>query len=479
MIQTSFNNTYKTFIQIGYLILTVILIGSVYFYQERVFYTDSANQLFHMVNEKSFTIFVERYSMYLNQSLPMIFVALGSSIKTIGLSYSISFILVHILCFTICWYIFKNIEACILILTCLIMYRHAFYHAISETYMFMAYGALFYAFLSYQVHAKMSNVLFFVISIFLILLNYFMHPVTLFTTLFALVFIPLFYNEYRKPKYYILLVFLLCIYLQKFFFPGETHNTSFFDELKHADIILPNIFTSYPIHFIMHRTNIYSLPLLLLGISTAIYVYHKKWLLLTFQLLFIIGFFLITAITFHNGDSDMSMEARFAPLYFFIALPLFAIAKENMKVFTLTFTITILMLGYSLAVIYNTGIDGYSSRLDYLTSIVNKAAITYPNKKFIVKFNDLNKDKLLVVWGSSYETMLLSTLNDPKNCVSLFIEEDNVNLREQVYTEKDLFLYTTWWAYHSQNELNKERFDLKELPYKRITSELIEKIPTE
>src|SRR5688500_6624249 len=93
---------------LGHLSLIITAILAIYFFKERVLFVDPGQQLFEMINEQNFKVFVGRHSMMINQTIPLIGIKMGLSLKTLMILYSISFVIIYYLCFLLSVYKFKN-----------------------------------------------------------------------------------------------------------------------------------------------------------------------------------------------------------------------------------------------------------------------------------------------------------------------------------------------------------------------------------
>ena len=75
--------------RLGLLIFTCVLIGSIYFYKERVMYIDSAYYVFNMINNGIPNVEHNRYALFLYQLLPWALLKLNFSIPYINSCHSI------------------------------------------------------------------------------------------------------------------------------------------------------------------------------------------------------------------------------------------------------------------------------------------------------------------------------------------------------------------------------------------------------
>ena len=66
----------------------------------------------------------------------------------------------------------------------------------------------------------------------------------------------------------------------------------------------------------------------------------------------------------------------------------------------------------------------YTQRLIYLTQLLDKTR-PFEGSKFFVNHEDIDEKKLLMYWGSAYETLYISATQSPDSTRSLYIVPDS------------------------------------------------------
>ena len=119
----------------GHLFFFVLLLFSIYFYKERILFTDSAFQYFKIINFEKINIEASRYGAILPQLPTVLFSKLGLNIKLLPIIFSCSFVLLYYAIYVITVHLLKNAETgfiILLVLTACI--SQSFFHPVTETH---------------------------------------------------------------------------------------------------------------------------------------------------------------------------------------------------------------------------------------------------------------------------------------------------------------------------------------------------------
>ncbi len=460
----------KSLIILGHLSLIVTAILAIVFYKERVFYLDPGQQLFEMINTGWFKVYVNRHSMVINQAIPLLAIKMGLPLKYVVIAYSLSFVLIFYLCFLISVYGFKNIGAGLGIAFAPILIRTAFGHSISEAWLGIAYSAVFYAILNYyhqwKIKGRLYIFLFYLLISVVIAINYFIHPITLFTLAFSIGFTYFNKKEYKSPYVYIVALLVLVPYLYKFLFPGHVHEESFFAGIKIADQLLPKI-GQLPVYqfFIQGFRTIYILAIILIGVSAIGYLKNKKILPFIFSLVVIVFYFLIACLAFHKGDGAFALESRIMPIAFMVVVVFVEFIKEKKKSYFYIAGISLLLAFsyYDLCKHINTF---QSTRIKIYEKLIVEAQ-KYPERKFYIYYTD-EQGPPVNSWGSAAETLMLSSLNGKENSRSIIFVNSKTTLDEGLKYWPCVFLWVSWYLFYNEELINSKYFDLKCTPYREL-----------
>lgn len=460
----------KSLINIGHLSLLVTTILAIMFYKERVIWVDPGQQVFEMINEGGYKIFVGRYSMAINQTIPLIAIKLGMPLKHILLAYSLSFVFIYYICFIISVYWFKNIPAGLCIAFVPLIIRQAFGHSISEAWLGIAYSGVFYALLNYYHQWKAKGIkfilLFYFLSFLIIAINYFIHPITMLTIGFAIGFTFLNKKEFRSVHIYIVTFIVLFIYLLKFIFPANHHEENFFAGLKMADQLIPQLFNLPIIKFIAFAFfKIYLFILIPFFISAILYIKKKRIMLLLFVAGYALFEVLVASLAFYKGDAHFALESRLIPLVMIIMIPFIELLQTMRK----NYLVIIGMLAgltISHVILISEVRKVHTRRINHYENLLSEVG-HYPERKFYMN-ESTKRHSAINSWGPAVETLLLSSLNGKENSRTIFVVKKDMNVTVGLHYWPCVFLWAPWWIFANEDMLNKKYFDLGCTSYREI-----------
>lgn len=429
---------------------------SIYYSQERLLGIDCSNFLFHIVNFKTFCFPGNRIGSLPSQ-LPLIVATYFKlPLKVLIPLYSFSFVLVHFLGFWICLKPLRNFPAAFAILLSLVMGMQAsYFYPVTETNPAMVYTALLYAWVSHK--SNINPLLKHAVIFLLITLCAFTHPVSFFTVGFVLAYYLISSGGLSKPIAYIPLVLTILIYLTRVAV-SSGYDADQYNSLKNFTSSVPGFFDLPPIKYLIYYSkNIYLLPLLLFLYNNVMLIARKKFLLMLLHLFGVIGFTLITVLTFSHGDTIAIMEKRFLPAVFMIAFTFGMISFENREQnagAVLTSHITIL---YGLLCILVTG-NAFTARLDYFRSILAyQHTINQP--KMIVTRENLDPTYLFNEWSMAIDIMMLSKLQGDPVPYTTFLMQ-NPDETNPFAADPDNYLHVPFFPYINIHELNRDYFNV-------------------
>lgn len=462
----------RNLIILGYISLAFTFIMAWVYYQERVLFVDPGNQLLNMINNGTFDIFVNRKSQAINLVLPLLAIKAGLSLRALMVIYSLSYVIIYILCFVISVHGYKNIAAGISIALLPIVIRTAFGHSISETWLGMCYSAVFYAMINYYLSREHRTVktylLMYATGCLLILINYYLHPVTLFSLLFALGFTLIQKKLYRQPHIYIFTAIILGMYIYKFLFTTDQYEDSFFAGVKKAPELLPHL-TRLPLPDFMkiRFREIYIYPVIVLLAGLAGSLYQRKALLGGLTLLAFAGYLIIASLAFYKGEGNSMSESRLIPLLFFSLILLIEIFREMRNkwimpaMLLLIMLITYTQLPHYMYSYHTRRLNVYRKNLEYIKQ--------FPEKKFLT-FRSPDPDPKINSWGGAIETLLMSSMDGKEHSRTIyyFMEKDTSLIEPWVYEPNCTYLWVPWYVFGEESQLNPQYFDLSCTAYREI-----------
>ncbi len=465
----------KKYIILGHIYFAILIIFSVIFYLERTLYVDSAYQIYELINTKTFHINDSRFSMFLSELLPLSVIYLNLPLKVVVLSYSLSFILIFYSIYIFVVHKLKNPQAGILIVLIILGIRHTFFHTISETFQILTFASFFFAWLYYPLkieNKKINIAISLAVSLILVALCFFIHPITLFVIPFIIGYYVIDQKKWTDYKIYLVVLLFLLLYVIKFLTIKEnTREGGFVSQLLNISETLPNLFqyysTRYPYY---HFTKIYLLPTIILLIVTIFYIYKKKFLKLAYLYGFGTIFLMISVIVYSEGGSNIEMERTFMPLIFFITIPfineVIVEFKELKKIDYINFGFIVILLLVSFFGIYNTS-KKYTIRFESMVSLLEKTD-RIEGEKFAMESATGNDLELMAKWDFAMETLLYSSLQGKDYSKTIFITEKFSDIPENLFQKDSLFFAVPWMVGWSANNLNPTYFNLPKQKYQQI-----------
>jgi len=470
------NNIYmKKYIILGHIYFAILIIFSIVFYLERTLYVDSAYQIYELINTKTFHINDSRFSMFVSELLPLSVIYLNLPLKAVVLSYSLSFILIFYSIYIFVVHKLKNPQAGILIMLIILGIRHTFFHTISETFQILTFASFFFAWLYYPLkikNKKLNIVISLAVSLILVALCFFIHPITLFVISFIIGYYVIDQKKWTDYKIYLVAFLFILLYILKFLTIKEgTREGGFVSQLLNISETLPTIFqyysTRYPYY---HFTQIYLLPAIILLIVTIFYIYKKKFLKLAYLYGFGTVFLIISVIVYSEGGSDIEMERTFMPLIFFITIPfvneVIKEFNELKKINYINFGFVVIILLVSFFGIYKTS-KKFTIRLESMISLLEKTD-KIEGEKFAMESATGNDLELMAKWDFAMETLLYSSLQGKDYSKTIFITEKFSDIPEDLFQKDSLFFAVPWMVGWSANNLNLTYFNLPKQKYQQI-----------
>ncbi len=449
------------------------------YYIERMLYSDSSFYTFKILCFEKFNIEAGRYSAFLTQILPLIFVKLNAGLRTVMVSYSVSFIVIYYLIFLVCMYVFSSLKAGLAATFVLFLgISDCSLYPITELQLGMLSTVMFYGFLEYYFQHESrfpaaKKILFILIGAAIILVCLFSHPSTLFPVLFVLIFQLIDKQIYRNKAIYILILIAIIAYGIKFLsVDTNSYEGHQMEPLKNLVAILKNFTNINSVYFFMKFVlkGVYVLPILLFIISLGYYAVKREYLKFAYTGIATIGFFILLMVVFSPGDSDVGMEKNIIPLWIFVTIPF--IHDVLFQKFRHTYLRSIIYVGVvilGLAGFYRATVI-YGDRIHYMKQIIEISSETLDSGKIIIEKKNLNQYRLGSTWSFANETLLLSSLKGPEHATTVFLVDDLNQLNDFDLQVTDVYLCVPFWLQWNYNSLNQRYFQLPDEPYKIMIS---------
>lgn len=388
-----------------------------------------------------------------------------------------SFYLFGYFIFIVNVHVLKNLVAGLSILLIYTLgIKDTFFYSVTELPQGIMFATLFYAWLYFPLKTKrkIPFLILFLVSLVILLICLFYHPMTIFAIIFIIGYYCIENKDYKNKNIALLIVFTILLYSLKMLLTQKaSYEGNLFEQLKLTPQLLPQLFHLYSFNFFYAKLfNLYLVTFLISLIIVFYYLKNSDWYKLIWLIVCLIGFLLIAFIAFNKGDSDFAMEKYFVPLSLFLAIPFFndILLKDGFKYIRTLLFVIILTIG--IVRIINNGFI-YTKHIKFLENIIEFAEKKIKTHKLILDRKKL--DDKVISWANSNETMLCSALRGKKNCVSVYLKDDEFD--ENYFKRKDLFLCTPFDLCWNINRLNPHYFYLPFQEYK-FTDKNIDMIDT-
>lgn len=394
------SNMFKKCMQhIGLISFGIILVFSVFFYQERTLFLDNAFQVFLMIVDGNIVVNADRWPATIVRFLPFLFIKIKAPLKWVLLSFSISYWLYHFIIFLIVRYGLKERVLSLLQLsTVTIPLVHSFFWCNSE--LNLAMSLLILTFALY----KKNHLL---IAACLSLIMLWLHPLIFIPYAFLMIWegIDRFYkNDYKISKavwspMVIGLGYVILFLLKKTFIKN------WYDTMKenvfNANLEKYNFINTEFISTFFVDANILFPFFFVLALGFL--VFQRRLIAILYFLVFMICYLYLLDIS-RSEDAGLVFynEVNYLIVFFAAAL----ILKDGYKKLKVPFK----MMAYVLLVIwvsYNWKVTAefYQGRIDWMSDKAEK------NDRVILPIDEELKEKLVLDWGAPYESLVMSSLS--------------------------------------------------------------------
>jgi hypothetical protein len=462
-------NYHRTLTIIGHAFFWVYIAFSVIFFKERLLNFDSAYYSFHLLYHEDYFIIHGRTINYFTQWLPLLMIDLGASLKTVLISYSVSFMLLYYLSFNVIVHLIKNVEAGLfLALSLCLTMRYKFYTGISEITITLAFLALLVAWLTKNPDrfSRLPKWADWGIAFGIGLLIYTGHPLAIWLVGIFVGFDMLYNKRLKNGWYWGWLLALLAVYANRFLSIQEgSYEEGQISRLETALTMFEKLedFEVYHIVKWYFQTE-YVLAFIFFLTAVGVLFWRKKWL----PGLFILGasFAHVILVLLHNsyirGRIFYMIDGYLVYLGVIWSMAIFFVLLKS-KWRKLSILTLLIILPFSIDRVYKKH-EYYTQRLTYLTETMEMHA-TENQRKFILHPRYFNWAPMWVPSIMSLETLMLSSIDDPKNATVVHVANYGEDI-EKLSKKKKLIIGSMPHVYHKG--LNKRFFDIPEHDYVEI-----------
>lgn len=444
-------------IGLGGLSSLVLLVFSLVFYKERIIFIDAAYQAFFLIHKGSFSIQNNRFAEALPQTLPLLTIRLGCSLKMVLMAFSASYVLWHFIFFSLSAFALKDKQMALAgALFSVLMVAQTFYWVPSELPLGISFSFFAWAMIrnkSQHGERRWRYLGYFVLAFALV----FFHPTLMFVVAFSVCFFLITEPSNYKKWAYFSAMFVGILVFKMLFFKTSDYDKNAFGKLHNFITLFPHYFglTSNKQFLKNCLTDYYWLPFFLLGIF-AFYFKEKEFKKLAFLFVSFFGYMLLINVSYHEGADKFYLENLYLPLSVFVILP-FVVdilpkmeIKKSMALLILVFLTSWIRIGMSH--------QPFTKRLDFEQHILNETA-NVSNKKIIFHEAAFPNNPLIMSWGTSFEMLLLSALNSPQEARYVAIDAHPENYQWAIDENQ---YWISKWNMVKNAEMNRKYFDNKD-----------------
>lgn len=441
----------------GFLVFGYLIVLAIVFFKERMIAYDSANYVFEIDQLREYCLPHGRWSSVLSQTIPLLLLKAGCSLKTFLIAYSVNLVAIWYLVFLVVTLGFKNRNAgIILMFSMTVGFGWMYYYAISELLSGMTMAILLYAVLEWKPAVETGSVYivrYFTASCAVILASFY-HELALFPILFVIGFRIV--RKLPKLKWseivFGLIVLIWCIVRVKYLTLGHNIGNKILsaeDYLKHVSELFSLPSWSYFTVYISDMSRWIGYTAVL---AVLILLFKRKWFIALYTVLFSFAYGALVAITYYKGESSLMMETYMPPVAIYAVMLLleaetYGVRRGFLKIFVGAAVVISCFKIYS-------GAEVQSRRLDYMDRITAYMQ-DFDESKIIVKPTGLFDEILLVPWALPMESVLNSSLNaNTKPITITFHNSPDSILHAEL---NDVFLAANClpsWLYPDRNNLH-------------------------
>jgi len=406
-------------------ILTHIAFGiwailALWFFQERL-YSDAGFFISKVVHYESFWMELNRFMRVFSQWLPLTFIKLNFSLKTVLLAYSFGHVLFFYIMFLIGRYRWGNHQiGWLLILTQTVGILHGFCAPGYELYYVTAFLALFAIILNTNDFSR-RNIIYLLLLVVTMVVNYQL-------VIFMIGGVLLLHFAEHKLKYWKQYALISGTIVACFIFKQTLTAHSY--EVAKMDNFILNLTTrsygweEYIKPLISFYGKYYKELWLIVLVTLVLYFRERRYYTAIGYFLFVVLTQYIVALTYPGIQHSRYQEQCYYPLIFVACFPL-VMELKNRAIPKLKWGISIALFGlivYRFMAI-STAIEPFTHRVNYMHRVI-EAGQEMDGNKFIMHDDWYNPMYGGLSWTLGMESMLLSGLNPDRKTIHIIREWD-------------------------------------------------------
>jgi hypothetical protein len=442
----------RQILTLGTLTYTVLLFLAVVFYQERTIFADIAFHTFTILKTKTFFIQNNRFGAFFSQLFPLGARALHLPLKSVLLAYSTGFVVLYGAVFYLLHRMKQFEMAMAMLLFSTLIVAETFFWIQSELPQGIAFTLLTFGFILSKNQLFTFRPWQIALLFGMLLTVIWFHPMLLFVLVFLLIFLK---DRIESNLWKSIIWFCgLVIVFKNLVLPRAEYDLQAMGRAKNLLTLFPNYFNLQSNKDFLHWClTDYGFLIILFGINVVFYFLKRNFFKLALQMAFFLGYLFFINVSFNNGDHQFYIENLYLPLSIFVAIPfVFDVLNTGFLKKTPLILVSCLLI-FATTRIYMHAAH-WTARLDWNKNLLVQT-VNLPNKKLLIDEKKTPKDLMVMTWGSSFEFLLLSSLEKPENARCILVDENPSRLNWAKNTPNTLLTEWEVWKY---NELPQRYF---------------------
>ena len=456
----------RRYILLGYLSLIGLGLLASYYYLERTCFLDASFIIVNMLMRDGMAIEQERYTSALTQIVPLLAARAGAGLGSILLLYSLTFVLWPLAVFAIVAHWLGQPRLALgLALANVLMLSHGFFWIPNQIQLgiwltVLAYGILWKG-------PPEGSTPHFASAYLIALLIVFAHPLSIIPFIFMHGFFLLQRREWPGVHIWGVPAFAILAWSAKTFLLVNPYDSIRYHSLSNFMSHFPDYFriaSNY--EFLSYVGDSYYFAVILLFLNGLYYLGTQSWLKLSWMLFFFFGYLLLINVSLLGGVARFYVELQYQPLAFFIAIPFAIDVLPAMRLRRTAIVLLALLFASRLVLIVYHSVP-YRERIGWHRAMIEQLSLRDGNR-YLIEERDAPVKKLILTWGSGYESLLVSSIEGPTKSITYQIDEELE--RFEVFKDNENVFHTEWKTFPS-SDLPARYFALEPHRYEKLTIE--------
>lgn len=432
------------YVVLGYATMGGLLVLASWYYLERACFLDSSYLLVHLIINRLPEVTIGRSAGALAQLPQLAALWFEGSVRTILKVHSLTFIMWPALIFAFIAHVLRQRRLALgLLLAMIIMLSHGFFWVQNEIQQGIWWTVLLYA-VVFDIGEKDYSPVRLAVVCALVVLVVFTHPLAVIPLLFLHGYWLLLRGVRRSARVWAIPALAIVLSIVRHVLLPSTYDRSRYGSLRNFIDLFPDYLTiGSNRQFLWYALTDYFFAIVALGLCLLLYLGRGEWMKMGWLLAFFFGYLLLVNVTLPGGVARFYMELLYQPLALFIAVP-FALevlpALVNRRA-AIIFVAVICVVRLGMIV----GCDDlYTQRIDWQKGMIERLRSEEGNR-FLIAERDVPVERLIMTWGTGFESLLLSAALDPARPLTFVIDE-NIDRFDR---ERDDLYHTEWKSWPS------------------------------